>query len=115
MPLKLEKLLNNYIKDFKVIFTTTKVSNYFSNKDTKNKVHKKKIDTNVILNFSAVAPTKWKRALILWFVNRARIIVSTHKIYKQEITNLKEKLFKNGYPKKFVDDVIERSIYLSMP
>ena len=30
---KLEKLLNNYIEDFKVIFTTTKVSNYFSNKD----------------------------------------------------------------------------------
>ena len=40
---KLEKLLNNYIEDFKVIFTTTKVSNYFSNKDTKNKVHKKKL------------------------------------------------------------------------
>ena len=30
---KLEKLLINYIEDFKVIFTTTKVSNYFSNKD----------------------------------------------------------------------------------
>ena len=26
-------LLINYIEDFKVIFTTTKVSNYFSNKD----------------------------------------------------------------------------------
>ena len=32
------------------------------------KVHKKEIDTDVILNFSAVAPTKWKRELILWFV-----------------------------------------------
>ena len=30
---KLKKLLFNYIEDFKVIFTTTKVSNYFSNKD----------------------------------------------------------------------------------
>ena len=29
---KLEELLTNYIKDFKVIFTTTKVSNYFYNK-----------------------------------------------------------------------------------
>ena len=30
---KLQILLINYIEDFKVIFTTTKVSNYFSNKD----------------------------------------------------------------------------------
>ena len=29
----MEKILNNYIEDFKEIFTTTKVSNYFSNKD----------------------------------------------------------------------------------
>ena len=35
---------------------------------------------------------------------------STDAIYKQEITSLKEKFIKNGYPKKFVDDVIERSI-----
>ena len=77
------------------------------------KVHKKEIDTDVILNFSAVAPIKWKRALILWFVNRARIIASTHNIYKQEITSLKEKFFKNGYPKKFVDDIIERSLNIN--
>ena len=57
------------------------------------KVHKKN-DTGVILNFSAVAPIKWKRALILWFVNRTRIIASTYKIYKQKITHLKEFFFK---------------------
>ena len=34
----------------------------------------------------------------------------TDTIYKQEITKLKEKFMKNGYPKKLVDDVIERSI-----
>ena len=28
----MEKLLNNYIEDFKAIFTTSKVGNYFSNK-----------------------------------------------------------------------------------
>ena len=77
------------------------------------KIHKKQMDTDVILNFSAVAPTKWKRALILWFVNRARIIASTHEIYKQEIINLKEKFLKNGYPKKFLDDVIDRSTNLN--
>ena len=30
---KLEKLLNSYIEDFKVVFTTSKIGNYFSNKD----------------------------------------------------------------------------------
>ena len=54
-----------------------------------------------------------EKSSILWFVNRARIIASTHKIYKQEITNLREKFFKNGYPMKFVDDVIVRSININ--
>ena len=54
-----------------------------------------------------MAPTKWKRALILRFVNRARIIASTHKIYKQEITNLNEKLnedFKVVFTKRKVSN-----------
>ena len=72
------------------------------------KVHKKEIDTDVILNFSSMAPIKWKRALILWFLNRAKTISSSDALYKQEITNLKEKFAKNGYPKKFVDEIIER-------
>ena len=53
-------------------------------------VHKREIDTDVFLNFSAVAPTSWKRALILWFMNRAKIIASTPKIYEKELKNLKE-------------------------
>ena len=57
-----------------------------------------------------MTPIKWKRDLILWLLNRAKFIASTDTIYKQEIINLKEKFIKNGYPKKFVDDVTERSI-----
>ena len=68
------------------------------------KIHKKEMDTDVILNFSAVAPTKWKRALLLWFVNKARIIDFTHIIDKLKITNLKEKLFFNCYPTKIVNN-----------
>ena len=56
------------------------------------KVRKNEIGKDVILNFSSVAPTEWEKALIPWFVKRARIVASTHKIYKQEITNLKETL-----------------------
>ena len=54
-----------------------------------------------------MAPTKWKRALILWFLNKARIIAYTDKIYQQEITNLKEKFLKKCCPNKFVNDVID--------
>ena len=73
------------------------------------KVYKKEIDTDVILNFSAIIPIKWKKALVLWFLDRAKIIASTDTIYKQEITNLIEKFIINCYLKKFFDDVIERS------
>ena len=46
--------------------------------------------------------------MVLWFLNRAKTISSSDAIYKQEITNLKEKFAKNGYPKKFVDETLER-------
>ena len=46
-------------------------------------------------------------------MNRARIKASTPKIYEKEITILKENLFTNGYPIKFVNDVIDRSINLN--
>ena len=57
-----------------------------------------------------MTPIKLKKALILWFLNRAKAIASTDTIYKQKIANLKTKFIKNGYLKKFVDDVIKRSI-----
>ena len=43
-------------------------------------------------------------------MNRANIIASTPKIYEKEITILKEKFFLNGYPIKFINDVIDKSI-----
>ena len=57
-----------------------------------------------------MTPIKRKRALILWFSSKAKIITSNDFSYKQEIKNLKEKSIKSGYLKKFVDDVIERSL-----
>ena len=41
-------------------------------------------------------------------MNRAKTISSSDAIYKQEITILKEKFAQNGYPKKLVDEIIER-------
>ena len=55
-----------------------------------------------------MTPIKWKTSLISWFLNRAKPIFLSDAIYKQEITNLKEKFAQNAYPKKFVDKIIER-------
>ena len=51
-----------------------------------------------------MTPIKWKTSLISWFLNRAKPIFLSDAIYKQEITNLKEKFAQNAYPKKFVDE-----------
>ena len=45
------------------------------------KVQKKEIDTDINLSFSEITSTKWKWALILWFLNRAKIIAPTDIIY----------------------------------
>ena len=47
-------------------------------------------------------------------MNKARITDFTHKIYKHEITNLKEMFYLKHYPKEFVDDVIERSMNINI-
>lgn len=60
----------------------------------------------MIFNFSPMTPIKWKRALILWFLNKAKTIASNDTIYKKEIIKLKRIVHKNSYTKKFVDDVI---------
>ena len=41
---------------------------------------------------------------------RVKTIFSSYTLYKQEITNLKESFIKFGYCKKFVDDIIQRSV-----
>ena len=44
--------------------------------DIITKVYKKEIHTDVVLNVSAITQIKWEKALILWFLIRAKIIAS---------------------------------------
>ena len=50
-----------------------------------SKVYKKEVDTDVVLNFSSIAPLKWKRSLVLWFLNRAKKLSSNNTIYNKEV------------------------------
>ena len=71
-----------------------------------SKIHRKSTDTNVLLNYSAVAPPQWKRALITWFINRAKAVCTTDIAFREEIVKLVDIFGKNGYPKRFIDKVV---------
>ena len=47
-------------------------------------VYRKETHTGVLLNFNAVAPTQWKRGLILCLLNRAKMICSSPCLFSDE-------------------------------
>ena len=71
-------------------------------------VWRKKTHTGVLLNFTAVAPTKWKFALIICFLNRIWDICSDKYYFDEEVEKLKRMFVKNGYPTKFFSSAFAR-------
>ena len=68
-------------------------------------IYRKKTNTNVVINYSATAPTQWKRALAKWFLNRAVKICSNNEHFQKEIIELRKIYHMNGYPKSFFDKI----------
>ena len=68
------------------------------------KVYRKPTNTNVVMNFEAIASTKWKIALIKCFLRRASRVVSTEALLDKEIQHFKNMFRVNGYPLAFVND-----------
>ena len=66
-------------------------------------VYRKPSNTNVILNFAAVCPWKWKSGLITCFINRAYTVCSTWQLFHSEMTRLRNIFRENGYPSKMFD------------
>ena len=52
-------------------------------------VYRKPTNTNLILNFIVLCPTKWKSGLILCFLNRAKHICSSDFLFDKEVSMLK--------------------------
>ena len=71
-------------------------------------VYRKKTNTNVILHYDAVAPKAWKTGLAKCFLHRAKVICSNEKTLHKELDTLKDIYFRNGYPMKFMDNVIKK-------
>ena len=51
-------------------------------------VYRKPRNTNLILNFNEVCPTKWKSGLILCFLIRAKHICSSDFLFDKEVSSL---------------------------
>ena len=64
-------------------------------------VYRKPTDTNVVLNFDAVAPDKWKSGLINCLLHRAWRVCSSSDLFNVEVEKLRSIFSKNGYPNAF--------------
>ena len=96
---KLEKLIRNYVEDFKVIFITTKVSNYFSNKEQtphelkSNVVYEHKCSMDESIQYIGITTRPLKERVKEHL--RGRTAVLDHIIYCDNCKN--EKLSANNF------------------
>ena len=65
-----------------------------------SRVFRKKTYTGLLLNYSAMCPSKWKFGLIQCLLHRAYMISSDWATMSREIDFLKETFLKNGYPER---------------
>ena len=73
-------------------------------------VWRKPTHTNLLLNFNAFCPLKWKSGLILCFLNRAKLICSNISLFEQEIEKLKTMFKANDYPGRFFDKILQQCL-----
>jgi len=79
------------------------------NEDTYDSwVWRKKTHTGVMLNFTAIAPTKWKFGLIICLLNRIWDICSSNVYFEKEVNTLKDMFVSNGYPVQFFNSALAR-------
>ena len=73
-------------------------------------VFRKSTNTDVVLNYDAVAPISWKRGLVKCLLHRAKVVCSNNDNLQQEVAKLREIFSKNGYPTKFFDRIQQQMI-----
>lgn len=70
------------------------------------KVYRKPTNTDVVLNYHAMAPNKWKTSLLKCLLSRARKLSSSQALFDKEVNNIKRIFKLNGYPSDFIDNNI---------
>ena len=71
------------------------------------KVYKKPTNTEVLINYEAMAPKRWKQAVIKCFLTRAKRVCSSKELFDKEVSNIKRTFAVNAYPERFVNEVVE--------
>ena len=69
-------------------------------------VYRKETHTGVFLNFYAMAPSAWKRGVIMCLLYRAKMICSSVSLFNTEVGALRDMFFRNSYSSKFFDSVL---------
>ena len=69
-------------------------------------VFRKSTNTDVLLNFSAICPSSWKKGVILGALNRAKVTCSSSELFSKEVSKLKSMFLRNGYSGTFFDRVV---------
>ena len=69
-------------------------------------IYRKPTNTNVFLNYRAIAPQSFKRGLILGFLTTAKRICSSNFYFDQEVGKLRHMLNLNGYPSFYFNKIL---------
>ena len=70
-------------------------------------IYRKKTHTGVFMNFTAMAPNKWKCGLILCLLNTAKRVCSSEQFFNDEVSKLRKFFTQNAYPKFFFDKALQ--------
>ena len=71
-------------------------------------IFRKQTNTGLYLKWGSLSPIAYKRNLVNNLIHRAYKICNSYKLMHVEFNNIKDLLFRNGYPANFVDNQIKR-------
>ena len=72
--------------------------------------YSKPTDTGLIMNFHAVAPRRYKRAVVQGFIHRIFRACSTWEAFHESVKRAKQVLERNQYPPEFYDPIIHQTV-----
>ena len=81
-----------------------------TNNDLYTTWYTKPTDTGLIMNFHAIAPRRYKRAVVQGFVYRIFRACSNWKAFDDSICRAKQVLERNQYPPEFYDAIINQTL-----
>lgn len=64
------------------------------------------------MNYRCMAPSRWKRSLIRYFLRRAYTISSNHAVFMTEVDRIKANLIENAYPEEVIAKIVKEFIQL---